>query len=139
MRFWDSSAIVPLLVEQPLSRQADQWLAADDQTAIWTVTPVEIASALWRLVREQALEPAQARAAEARSEEVTQASHVVVDVDGVKARAVRLLRVHHLRAADAMQLAAALVWSLDRPAGRVLHTFDARLADAAQREGFEVG
>jgi uncharacterized protein len=138
VRFWDSSAIVPLLIEQPSSRQADAWLAADDQMAVWTMTSVEIASALWRLVREGELDPAQARAAESRLDDVVQASHVVVDTEGVKARAVRLLRVHPLRAADALQLAAALGWSLDRPAGRTLHTFDSRLADAARREGFEV-
>jgi hypothetical protein len=56
----------------------------------------------------------------------------------VKSIAIRLLRVHALRAADALQLAAALVWADGVPSGSVLHTHDRRLATAAEREGFEV-
>ena len=52
--------------------------------------------------------------------------------------AERMLRVHPLRAADALQLAAALVWSRDRPDGRVFVSCDERLRDAAGREGFTV-
>ena len=33
---------------------------------------------------------------------------------------------------------AALHWAEGYPAGRTLHTFDSRLAAAAQREGFVV-
>jgi predicted nucleic acid-binding protein len=138
VRFWDSSALVPLVIQQPGSKQADVWFAADARIALWTLSIVEVASALWRLEREGVLDEAAARAAEARALELAAASHTVVDVDGTKALAQRLLRVHPLRAADALQLAAAVVWAGGQPQGKTLLTFDERLASAARREGFEV-
>jgi uncharacterized protein len=138
MTFWDSSAIVPLLVLQTGSERADTWFREDRELVLWTLTGVEITSALWRLVREGALIEGHARVAEQRAAELAAASRVVVDVDSVKAYAQRLLRVHMLRAADALQLGAALVWANGRPEGRRLCTLDDRLALAAQREGFDV-
>jgi predicted nucleic acid-binding protein len=52
--------------------------------------------------------------------------------------AVRLLRVHGLRAGDALQLGAALAAAEDQPASLPLVTLDDRLARAAEREGFRV-
>lgn len=138
MRFWDSSAIVPLLVRQPASPIADQWWAEDRRLALWSLTPVEVTSALWRQVREGALRETDARMSEARAHELANASYTIADVESVKAVALRALRVHALRAADALQLGAALVWSAGRPQGKVLLTFDERLANAARREGFDV-
>jgi hypothetical protein len=138
MRFWDSSALVPLLIRQNASDRVDPWFTADPGVALWMLTPVEITSALWRLVREDALAEQEALAADVRAEELAAASHVVVDIGAVKSRAQRLLRVHALRAADASQLGAALVWAADQPRNRVLHTLDERLAVAARREGFSV-
>jgi uncharacterized protein len=138
MRFWDSSAVVPLLVAQSGSQRADAWFREDREVVLWTLNGVEITSAFWRLVREGALDEGHARAAEQRAAELAAASRVVVDVDGVKTYAQRLLRVHTLRAADALQLGAALVWANGRPEGRSLCTLDDRLALAARREGFLV-
>jgi hypothetical protein len=56
----------------------------------------------------------------------------------IKEQAVRLLRVHNLRAADALQLAAAIHASEHKPASLDLVILDSRLSDAAQREGFNV-
>ena len=138
MRFWDSSAIVPLLIQQPASDRADAWFAEDRDVAMWTLSPAEITSALWRLVREDKLSEDLARSAESRADELAAASHVVMDVGGTARVARRLLRVHALTAADALQLGAALVWSGNDPSGKAIHTLDRRLAAAAQREGFEV-
>ena len=138
MRFWDSSAVIPLLIQQAASARADEWWSADARLAVWTLTPIEITSALWRLVREQAFDDSDARDGERRARELVAASHVVVDVEAVKALAARLLRVHPLRAADALQLAAAVVWAGGQPSGKTLHTLDDRLAIAARREGFDV-
>lgn len=138
MRFWDSSAIVPLLVRQASSSNADSWLADDPRVATWSLTSVEITSALWRLVREQALAEDEAIRADQRALQFAAASHTVVDVESVKALARRLLRVHALRAADALQLGAALLWAGGRPQSKILHTLDERLALAARREGFDV-
>jgi predicted nucleic acid-binding protein len=138
VRFWDSSAVVPLLVVQAASALTDRWLGDDRGVAVWTLTPVELASSLWRLLREGRLGERDVEEAERRAEQLLRACHVVVDVEAVKAQARRLLRVHPLRAADALQLGAALEWARGRPAGRILHTLDDRLAGAARREGFEV-
>ncbi|MEW5915109.1 MAG: type II toxin-antitoxin system VapC family toxin [Gemmatimonadota bacterium] len=138
MRFWDSSAIVPLLVRQSTSEKVDRWFAADGSVVAWTLTPVEVTSALWRLVRTNTIAEEDVYGVDARAAEFMAASHVIVDVEAVKSVAQRLLRVHQLRAADALQLGAALFWSDPRKSGATLHTLDERLAIAARREGFEV-
>jgi hypothetical protein len=136
LRFWDTSALVPLLVAEPRSPQVERWREDDPAAVTWTLTLVELTSALWRLVREGALSEEAALQAEAFSKEVIDGTHVVTDVERVKPLAARLLRVHALRAADALQLGAALLWADGSPTGLVIHTFDARLAQAAEREGF---
>lgn len=138
MTFWDSSALVPLIVAQPSSGLVDRWLDADRAIAVWRLTPVEIASAIQRLCRDGAIDETGAAEAERRTMELVDACHVVIDVDAAAAQALRLLRVHPLRAADALQLGAAVEWAGGRAAGRRLHTLDVRLAGAARREGFDV-
>src|SRR5262245_48910036 len=138
MRFWDSSALVPLVVTQPTSSVTDAWLAADPVPAVWTLTPVEISSAIQRLLRDGAITDSVAEEAERRAADLVKACHVVIDVETAKSQAQRLLRLHALRAADALQLGAALEWCGGRASGRILHTLDARLAAAARREGFAV-
>ena len=136
MRFWDSSAVVPLLVEQGASSRVAGWVAEDHTMVLWTLTPVEVVSALRRLVREGAIDEGAAHRGETRLDELLHACHVVVEVESVKTAAARLLRLHPLRAFDALQLGAALLWAEGHPQGRFLHTLDNRLALAAQREGF---
>ncbi len=138
MRFWDSSAVIPLLVEQDASARVATWVTADSAMVVWTLAAVETVSALRRLVREGALDEEAARLAESRLGEILRVSHVVTDVEPVKSLATRLLRLHPLRAFDALQLGAALRWGDGHPQGRSLHTLDSRLALAAQREGFLV-
>jgi predicted nucleic acid-binding protein len=138
VRFWDSSALVPLVVEQPASSEAERWLAADAVVVTWTLTPVELVSALRRLLREGVLAERAVREAEELVRDLTGRAHVVGDVERVKTVAARLLRVHALRAADALQLGAALAWTDGHPEAAILHTFDRRLAEAASREGFRV-
>jgi len=138
VRFWDSSAVVPLLIQQERSSRAAAWVSGDDAMVMWTLTPVEVVSALRRLVREGALSEDAARVAEVRLGEMLDRSHIVIDVEAVKSLAARLLRLHPLRAFDALQLGAALHWTEGSPQGRTLHTLDNRLAQAAEREGFLV-
>jgi uncharacterized protein len=56
----------------------------------------------------------------------------------VRARAERLLAVHGLRAGDALQLAAALLWSRGETGAHTVVALDDRLRGAALREGFVV-
>ncbi len=113
-------------------------MAEDDTLVVWTLTPVEVVSALRRLVRESAVAEEAVRLAEVRLEELIRACHVIVNLEPVKSLAMRLARLHPLRAFDALQLGAALHWAEGSPEGRTLHTLDGRLALAAQREGFVV-
>ncbi|TMA79875.1 MAG: type II toxin-antitoxin system VapC family toxin [Deltaproteobacteria bacterium] len=138
MRFWDTSALVPLLVTQGTSPQTDEWLAEDGDIAVWTLTAIELTSALMLLAREGAIRERDAHETEVRIDELLRSCHTIVDVEAVKSQARRLLRVHPLRAADALQLGAAWEWAAGRPANRIVHTLDARLAVAARREGFRV-
>jgi predicted nucleic acid-binding protein len=121
-----------------VSPDVEKWIAEDETVVAWTLTTVELVSALRRLVRERALEEPAARQAEDLARDLVSRAHVVSDVEWVKTIATRLLRVHALRAADALQLGAALAWANGHAEGAILHTFDQRLAGAASREGFRV-
>jgi len=138
VRFWDSSAIVPIVVVEPMS-QALRELAHDDPAVVmWWATTVETLSALYRRVRMGELDASGLAAAQDRLRAFLQDAHVVAPGEPLRERAHRLLGVHPLRAADALQLAAALVWAEERPIGLELVTLDDRLCDAASREGFRV-
>jgi uncharacterized protein len=136
MRFWDASAIVPLLMTEASTRQLQALAARDPAMLVWWGTEVECASAIARLEREDSLdEPAVTQAFD-RLRQLTGGWHEVDPSDTVREAAVRFLRVHPLRAADALQLAAAFVAAERRPASLELITLDDRLAAAARKEGF---
>ena len=101
-------------------------------------TEVECASAIARLERDGALEDAAVTEAFDRLTQLAGAWHEVEPNDGVREAAVRFLRVHPLRAADALQLAAAFVAAEQQPPSLALITLDDRLAAAARKEGFAV-
>ena len=46
--FWDSSALVPVIVAEPRSDAVTALLAADEEPVIWWTTPLECQSALRR-------------------------------------------------------------------------------------------
>lgn len=136
MRFWDASAIVPLVLTEPTTK-AVQTLAEKDPTLIvWWATEVECASAIARLERDDALDDAAATQAFHRLRQLVPTWHEVDPSDPVREAAVRFLRVHHLRAADALQLAAAFIAAERRPSSLEIVTLDERLAAAARKEGF---
>ncbi len=138
MRFWDSSAIVPLVLTQPRSAEAHAWLAEDTEVVVWWNTPVECASAIARLRRDGHLPASGERAARELLAVLRRSWFEIQPGDGVREQALRLLRLHTLRATGALQLAAAIEWAGTPPAG-ILLTFDDRLRDAAEREGFATG
>lgn len=137
MRYWDASAIVPLVVQES-STVALRRLARDGDMVTWCLTPVEISSAIERRLREGALPPAGRQAALENLAELAAAWTEITAVAAVRERACRLLGVHSLRAADALQLAAALVATGDRPAGHEFVCGDHRLSEIAAREGFRL-
>ena len=137
MRFWDSSALVPLCVVQPATDRAQELLDEDPELIVWWGSAVEVASAVARLRREGVLESEAEGSALEALRALEGSWHEVQPTEPLRRRAERLLRVHPLRAGDALQLAAALTWAGDPPEGEIV-THDARLAEAARLEGLEV-
>ena len=136
MRFWDTSAVVPLLVREEMTAPALAALQDDREIAVWWGTPVECASAIARLEREGAPLPRVSEAF-ARLDELAASWIEVEPHDDIRQVARRLLRVHPLRAADAIQLAAAFLLCEHRPATLQVLTLDDRVRLAALREGFQ--
>ncbi|MFM1903303.1 MAG: hypothetical protein RLZZ440_1203 [Planctomycetota bacterium] len=139
MRYWDASAVVPLLVHEP--RTADALASLEEDTGIvtWWGTRIECTSAIARLERSGFLSARQAAQATEVLRSLAGGWNEILATEAVRETACRLLRVHALRAADAMQLAAATVMAGGRPTHVGFLAFDERLRDAAAREGFSVG
>src|SRR3954447_2892810 len=105
---------------------------------VWWATPIECVSAISRLERDGDLSSRGATAALGRLDALAEGWNEVQPVEAARMAARRLLRVHALRAADALQLAAAVVASEGNAASLEIVTLDDRLIDAARREGFVV-
>src|SRR4030095_882500 len=101
----------------------------------WSGSAVEIASAIERRTREGSLSNGEHAAARAALGELAAAWTEISAPGPVRDRAMRLVATHALRAADAMQLGAALVAVGDRPAGHAFVCTDPRLPAAAVPQG----
>lgn len=108
----------------------------DPDMLVWWGSPVECVSALARLERADALDQKRAALAFDRLAELADGWHEVEPSEVVRENAMRFLRVHPLRAADALQLGAAFAAAERRPSSLQVITLDERLADAARKEGF---
>jgi uncharacterized protein len=138
VRFWDASAIVPLLVAEPSTRRLQALVAEDSAMLVWWASEIECISALARLERHGALSPGAVVLAFSRLARLVAGWDEIDPSDAVREAAARFLRVHPLRAADALQLAAAFFAAERRPASLQLITLDERFASAARKEGFGV-
>jgi predicted nucleic acid-binding protein len=138
VRFWDSSALTPLLVSEEDTALRERQLREDPSMLVWYGTLAEIESALNRRRREGSLSEGESGKARWRLEQLMEAWIEVQATQNVRDRALRILRVHPLRAADAFQLAAALVACEERTRGFGFLTGDRRLREAADAEGFAV-
>ena len=136
MKFWDSSALVPLLVEEASTPPLTALYLREEAILTWWATEVECASAIARLEREGRLSAQDTALAFQRLELLARSWHRVEPGETLLRTAKRLLRVHDLRAADSMQLAAAFLASEHQPHTLGFICFDRRLALAAEREGF---
>ncbi len=136
MKFWDSSAVLPLLVAEAESSAMMAIMARDSSVLVWWATEIECASAVARLERDGALDEKATTIAFERLRQLAASWQEIDASDAVRETAVRLLRVHPLRAADAAQLAAAFIAAERRPPSLEFVTLDLRLAAAARKEGF---
>lgn len=138
MRFWDTAAIVPLLVEELETKAVTEVYRTDRALSVWCLTPVEAWTAIARKRRASILGSPDMREARGRLEALAGDWVEIQEIAAVRRRAQRLVEVHPLRSADALQLAAALVFVSDRPEGFEFVTLDSRLAEAAEQEAFRI-
>ncbi|HVE65793.1 MAG TPA: type II toxin-antitoxin system VapC family toxin [Thermoanaerobaculia bacterium] len=138
MRFWDSSAIIPVALTEANSAAVRSLLRADRDCCIWWTSRTECLSGLHRRARAGGFDHEELTSAKRRVVLFDQSSDVVLPTEAVRSRAERLLAVHSLTAGDALQLAAALVAGEEDPTQLPFVTLDERLADAARKEGFPV-
>ena len=138
MRYWDSSALVPLFFDEPRSEEMARLVGDDEDVVVWLLTSVELLSMIAPIERSsEGLEDLLSGVRRDALERIRSCSAVTL-VDAVRQRAERLVSVHALTAADALQLAAALVVSREQPETLEFVTLDKVLARAARLEGFRV-
>jgi len=136
--FWDASAIVPLCCSQPGSANGRVLLKELRRMVVWWGTPVEARSAFARLVRDGRLSAGERVTATRLLNQLRASWDEIQPSEKVRSLAEGLPDDYSLRAADALQLAAALVWCRERPQRRPFVCFDERLVKAASAAGFTV-
>lgn len=138
MKFWDASALAPLVAQDQANDALESQYGDGSDVWVWWVTPVEIASSIARRERHGEMTTAEASAGLATLAVMVAAWHEVQPGPALRQTAQRLLRVHPLRAADSLQLASALAVAADQPGTVEFVCRDARLSEAAAREGLNV-
>jgi predicted nucleic acid-binding protein len=136
LAFWDASALVPLCVRQSITPGAIA-LYKSYAAVVWWATPVEMASALARLVRMKQLGARDWTKSRRMAGSLAEEWFVIQPSDALRTKATQLVDHYDLRAADALQLAAALEWCQDVPDGRLFLTADHRLREASILSGFD--
>lgn len=138
MAFWDTSAIVPLCCSQPATARGRRLVRELRRMVVWWGTPVEARSAFARLAREGDLTPVQRATAIKLLGQLRGSWDEILASERARSLAEALPDEQGVRAPDALQLAAALVWCRERPRRRSFVCFDERLAKAASAVGFTV-
>lgn len=138
MRFWDASAVVPLIVREAGSELVRSWIDEDEEVVLWALTRLEVVSAIERRARDGRLSAAQRAAALRRVSAFAGLASEVTDLLAVRSKSMALLARHPIRAADAAQLGAALVVADPDPSTLTMVILDRQLAEAAVREGLDV-
>jgi uncharacterized protein len=135
--FWDSSALVPMCLQQRFSATARQ-LSETYEVVAWWATPVEARSVFARELRAGALTASEYRQALQKFNVIRAGWYEIQPAEELREIAETMLERYQLRGADALQLAAAYVWSGGRPFERYFICCDKRLLDAAKEAGFRV-
>jgi uncharacterized protein len=138
MKFWDASALIPLCLHERQTAALRKLAQEDEAIAAWWSSPVECLSTLALLRREDLLSDSEEAQAQAVLRALMGVWTEVEPTGVVREQAGRVLRLHPLRAADALQLAAALVWCQGDPIHHDFVCLDQRLREAARREGFRI-
>jgi len=138
MKFWDSSALLPLFVEEEYSAELTKVAKEDQSIVVWWSASVECRSAFARLHRENLLTSAQEDRVIELLATLAGIWSEIMPSENVRRAAYRLLMLHPLRAADALRLAAAMIWASSAPSDSDFVCLDRRLNEAAKKEGFRI-
>lgn len=138
MRYWDVSALVPLVVAEPDTELVRRWLCEDHHIVTWAWSRTEVISAVERRAREGSPSRAQRREALRRFDAFADTWDEVTALIPVRSRANALLAGHPLRAADARQLGAALLIREQLAGTLTFVCLDQRLSTAAELEGLRI-
>lgn len=133
--FWDSSSLVPICVLQPSTSRVEA-LSKQYGFVVWWAAPVEILGAFTRLVRERRILTSEQTQAQIVLDHMRRNWREIEPDQSLRDRAESLVDRFPLTAADALQLAAALMWCLGRPRNRPFISGDSRLLEAARQLGF---
>lgn len=136
MSFWDSSALVPLCTNETRSISAGRLWKTFPQKFVWWGTSVEICSALARIERENKITVQQRLNAEKRLEILEKVWIEIQPNSRIKELARTFPAQYKMKAADSLQLAAALVWCKEKPKGKDFVSGDEHLIKVAQTVGF---
>lgn len=136
MIFFDSSALLPLFIQEEHSGQMQAIAGDDPSIVVWWGSTIECFSAFARLRRERIINTDQEEEIRSRLLEVKRHWTEIQPGSDVKALAHQLLLIHPLTAADSLQLAAGLLWADKLPSGHQFISLDTKLSQAARKEGF---
>lgn len=136
MMFWDASALIPMFIDGPQTRIIRNIVDKDGDIVAWWGSPVECCSAFARLRREGFLKTREEDRLRRLMGLLSDTWTEIEPGKDIRDTAERLLLSHPLRAADSLQLAAALIWAGRTPKGCHFVCLDSRLREAARKEGF---
>jgi hypothetical protein len=138
LRFWDGSALLALTVRETASEKVEPLLQRDPDVAFWWGAPLQCMETLLAAQRGERISTADLQKARSVLDHLRARAFEVQPTEEVRARALRILSVHTLGAAAALELAAALVWCRERTHGVGFVSLQSPLRLAAALEGFRV-
>lgn len=138
LRFWDSSALLALAAREVASEKMDFLLQRDPEVAFWWGAPLACLTALADAKRRERISGLGFDRGRAVIDHLRSRSYEIQPTGEVRARAARLVSVHPLKADQALELAAALLWCKERTNGAGFVSLDSSLRLAAALEGFRV-
>jgi len=133
VRFWDSSVLVPLVTDEPMTDALTTLFADDSDILVSFITPTEVTAAMWR---KAGVNDDLRQRSEKRYAVLERHWAVTTEYETALTESLRVVQRHRLRAGDAIQLACAILAAPDRAVAFV--TLDGDLRDAARQEGFTV-
>jgi uncharacterized protein len=133
--FWDASALTPLCIEFQATEKIDR-LFQEFEIVVWWGSAVEVRSALARLERMGQITAKEVDDSLVRFADLKHRWQAIEPSNALRDLAEELPSRFNLRAADALQLAAAWIWTMQRPNNRPFLSGDQRLLEAARQMGF---